>query len=182
MALTETPTETMGAPCPDFALPDPEGRTWTREGVRGPRGLVVAFVCNHCPYVQAIAGRLAADMATLADEGVGGAWIMPNDWRAYPEDAPERMAPFAARHGLSVPYLVDEGGRVARAFGAVCTPDLFGYDAGLTLQYRGRLDDVAMRGDASGRRAELLDAMRTIAGGGTVPSQTPAMGCSIKWP
>ncbi|MBM2575440.1 thioredoxin family protein [Jannaschia sp. Os4] len=181
MALVETPTETMSAPCPDFALPDPGGTVHTRDGLRGPNGLVVAFICNHCPYVIAVIDRLAADLVALKDEGVGGALIMPNDWTAYPDDAPDRMAAFAEAHALPVPYLVDERQEAARAFGAVCTPDLFGYGPGLTLQYRGRVDDVGMRGDASARRAELVEGMRTIAGGGTVPHQTPSMGCSIKW-
>ena len=181
MARTEPTDVPMGTPCPDFALPDPSGRTWTRDALRGPNGLVVAFICNHCPHVVAMVDRLAADLEALKADGIGGVCIMPNDWTAYPADAPDRMDAFARDHGLTVPYLVDEAQEVARLFGAVCTPDPFGFGPDLTLRYRGRLDDVAARGDPAGRVAELAEAMRRIAAGGTVAQQHPSMGCSIKW-
>ena len=182
MALLQTPDVVFGTPCPDFDLPDPGGERFSLDGVRGPNGLVVAFICNHCPYVIAMADRLAADLETLRTEGIGGVCIMSNDWRAYPQDAPDRMGTFAAQHGLTAPYLVDEKQAVAQAFGAVCTPDLFGYGPGMKLGYRGRLDDIGMRGgDVNARRPELIEAMRALAAGGKVEDQTPSMGCSIKW-
>ena len=184
MARTETPETPLGTPCPDFALPDPSGRVRPLDELRGPNGLVVAFICNHCPYVIAMAPRLAADLAALEADGVGSVCVMPNDWTSHPADAPDKMGAFAAENGLEAPYLVDETQEVARAFGAVCTPDLFGYGPDMTLRYRGRIDD-ALRGatdaEIADRRPELLDAMRTIARGGTVTDQTPSIGCSIKW-
>ena len=166
--LTETDAAALGAPCPDFALPDPSGQVWTRDEAAGPNGLVVAFICNHCPYVVRMIDGFARDLRALAAEGVGAVCVMSNDWSAYPADAPERMGPFAAAHGLAAPYVIDADQSVARAFGAVCTPDLFGYGPGLDLAYRGRVE-------------ELAAAMRTVAAGGAVPGQTPSVGCSIKW-
>lgn len=172
----------FGAPAPDFRLATPGGVTHSRDSLMGPNGLLVAFICNHCPYVVALIDRLAQDFDTLAAEGVGGVAIMSNDYTAYPSDAPDKMTAFAARHGLRVPYLVDEDQAVARAYGAVCTPDFFGYNAQGGLQYRGRLDDLGMRAGTSPRQPELLTAMRQIAETGQGPSaQTPSMGCSIKW-
>ena len=168
MALRETPDAALGTPCPDFALPDPSGRVRSRDDLAGPNGLVVAVICNHCPYVVRQIDALAADLAALAADGVGACAVMPNDWTAYPADAPGRMDAFAAAHGLTVPYLVDETQDVARALGAVCTPDLFGYDAGLALRYRG---------DAAG----LAYAMRAVARGAATGPQRPGLGCSIKW-
>jgi hypothetical protein len=139
------------------------------------------FICNHCPYVIAVADKLAAEGRALRGLGIGVAAICSNDAEAYPEDAFERMGPFARAHGFGFPYLHDADQSVARAYGAVCTPDFFGYNADLGLQYRGRLD-------ASGRAArpdaprELYAAMRTIAETGQGPrEQTPSIGCSIKW-
>ncbi|GIT92585.1 thioredoxin family protein [Jannaschia pagri] len=168
MALTETPKIDFGQPCPDFTLPDATGTRFARDDLAGPGGLVVAFICNHCPYVIRQIDGLAADLAALAGAGVGACCIMPNDWTAYPADAPDRMGAFAAAHGLTVPYLVDETQAVARAMGAVCTPDLFGYGPDLTLRYRGR-------------PAELRAAMEAVTRGADVPDQVPGMGCSIKW-
>ncbi|MEL6567228.1 MAG: thioredoxin family protein [Pseudomonadota bacterium] len=181
MALKDTPICDFGWKAPEFTLADPAGQTFTMSEHLGKRGLLVAFICNHCPYVKAIADRLASDAAELMGEGTHVLALMPNDYRSYPADAPEKMVDFAAAHGFSFPYLVDEGGAVARAYGAVCTPDFFGLNAKGELQYRGRLDDARM-GDPSGRTRELVDAMRLIAETGNGPrEQTPSMGCSIKW-
>lgn len=168
MALLETPVIEWGAPCPDFALPDADGRIWTRDALAGEKGLVIAVICNHCPYVIRQAANLARDLSSLAGDGFGACALMPNDWSTYPADAPDRMPAFAKAHGLTVPYLVDETQATARAIGAVCTPDLFGYDAALGLRYRGR-------------REELVTAMQAISDGQEVTDQTPSMGCSIKW-
>ena len=179
--LLETPGCDFGDPAPDFSLPDAHGQFHNLSDYLGPKGALVAFLCNHCPYVIAIAARLAADAATLMDEGIGVIAINSNDFAAYPTDAPENMPAFAARHGFRFPYLVDADQTVARAYGAVCTPDFFGLNGNGQVQYRGRLDDARMS-DAAGRTPELLNAMRQIARTGVGPrDQTPSMGCSIKW-
>jgi peroxiredoxin len=183
MALRETPAPEIGATAPDFALKDPAGRTVTRDQAKRVNGLVVAFICNHCPYVKAIADQLAQDIAALEAGGVGVALVMPNDYRAYPEDAPSRMAQFASKHGLDAPYLVDETQEVARAYGAVCTPDFFGFDRDLKLVYRGRLDATSpSRKAPPGSPRELVEAMLAVTRGEAAPKdQRAAMGCSIKW-
>ena len=179
--LLDTPICDFGWKAPEFTLNDPDGRAHRMRDHLGERGLLVAFICNHCPYVQAIAARLATDTRTLLDEGVGVLAVMSNDYRRYPQDSPERMRAFAETHGFSFPYLVDEDQSVGKAWGAVCTPDFFGLNGAGELQYRGRLDDAGM-GDAGARNAELLSAMRGIAATGRGPDvQTPSMGCSIKW-
>jgi len=147
----------------------------------GEKGLLVAFICNHCPYVVAVIDRLVADAAALKEDGVNTVAIMANDYATYTDDSPDRMLEFAARYGFGFPYLVDETQEVARAWGAVCTPDFFGLNAAGELQYRGRIDDAKM-GDASNRTPELMNAMLQIAATGKGPAeQSPSMGCSVKW-
>ena len=180
--LQDTPDVTFGTPPPDFALKDPSGATYTLADVMGPNGLLIAFICNHCPYVVDVMPRLAADIPALKDAGIGVICINANDYAAYPADAPDKMPGFAGQFNLSAPYVVDEDQSIARACGAVCTPDFFGYGKDTGLQYRGRLDDVPMRGDASNRDAELLSAMHMVATTGKGPAeQVASMGCSIKW-
>ena len=182
MVLTETPAADLGAAAADFSLPDPTGRIWTLDQCRGEHGTLVMFICNHCPYVRSAIDRIVADCRLLAGLGVGAAAIMPNDFVRHPADRPEEMARFAAEHDFGFPYLVDESQSVARAYGAVCTPDFFGYDADLRLRYRGRLDAGTPGRAAPDGQRELLDAMRAVAAGGKPPArQTPSMGCSIKW-
>ena len=179
--LLDTPLCDFGWKAPDFTLSDPDGHNYEMSGQIGGNGLLVAFICNHCPYVKAIADRLAGDAKTLQAEGVNVLAVMSNDYRDVPADAPPHMKRFAREHGFTFPYLVDEGQTVGRAFGAVCTPDFFGLNKDGELQYRGRLDDARM-GDASERTPELLNAMRQIADTGKGPvEQMPSMGCSIKW-
>lgn len=181
MALLDTPDVAFGTPAPDFSLKTPDGTIVTLKDVAGPNGLLVAFVCNHCPYVIAIAKRLGGDAEVLKKNGIGVVAIMANDYQKFPADAPAKMGPFALGNGWDFSYLVDEDQSVARAYGAVCTPDFFGYNAELELQYRGRLDSSAM-GDAANRDPELVNAMIGIAQTGVGPAnQTPSMGCSIKW-
>ncbi len=181
MALLDTPVCEFGAPAPDFDLSDPMGNRFTRDGVMGENGMLVAFICNHCPYVIAVIDRLADDIRALQDADIGVALIMSNDYASYPADAPDRMAEFAKQYGLTAPYLVDETQAVGQSYGPVCTPDFFGYNAEGGLQYRGRIDS-AMMGDPTGRTAELRDAMLAVAKTGQGPqNQTPSMGCSIKW-
>lgn len=180
--LLESQSCDFGWAAPDFELATPAGVPHSRASVMGPNGMLVAFICNHCPYVIAVIERLAADMKALEGEGVGCVAIMSNDYRDYPADAPDKMTLFAQKYGLEAPYLVDHDQSVGRTYGAVCTPDFFGFDANGGLQYRGRLDDVGMRGDAKNRVPELLNAMRQVVETGHGPTtQTPTMGCSIKW-
>jgi peroxiredoxin len=182
MALIETPPLEPGMTAPDFRLPATDGRTLTLADVRGPRGFVVMFICNHCPYVQAIRERLVLDARELIDAGIGVVGISSNDALAYPEDSFERMGEVARDWALPFPYLYDEDQSVARAYGAVCTPDFFGFDAAGRLRYRGRLDAAHRGPRPPGMMRELVEAMRAIAEGREVPlEQRPSMGCSIKW-
>ena len=182
MVSTETPVCDFGAPAPDFSLPGVDGKTWTLQGCRGPRGLLVMFICNHCPYVKAINHKLVRDAAELAGLGINSVAIMSNDTDAYPEDSFGNMRRVAAEVGYPFPYLLDETQEVARAYGAVCTPDFFGYNADLELQYRGRLDESGRRPDAGDVRRELFQAMKKVAETGRGPEdQVPSIGCSIKW-
>lgn len=179
--LLDTPICDFGWQAPDFTLPDPDGMSYTLSEQLGDKGVLIAFICNHCPYVQAIADRLADDARTLQAEGIGVLAVMSNDATQVPLDSPANMKRFAAEHGFSFPYLVDATQQVGRAYGAVCTPDFFGLNKDGELQYRGRLDDAG-RGDPTKRTRELVDAMRLIAATGRGPrEQTPSMGCSIKW-
>lgn len=176
----DTPLCDFGWQAPDFTLHTPDGTAHSLSDQAG-QPVLVTFICNHCPYVGAIADRLAADARVLMAEGVAVLAVMSNDWRDYPADAPDRMVEFAAKHDFPFPYLVDADQHVGKAWGAVCTPDFFGLNADHQLQYRGRLDDAG-RGDARGRTPDLLDAMRQIAETGQGPrDQVPSMGCSIKW-
>lgn len=179
--LIDTPVCDFDWDAPAFDLADPSGQRFAIDQVMGEKGLLVAFICNHCPYVKAIITRLIKDAKTLQDDGIGVVAIMPNDYATYPADAPDLMAAFATEHGFTFPYLIDEDQSVARAYGAVCTPDFFGFDKTGGLQYRGRIDDAKM-GDAADRTPELVTAMQQVATTGQGPQeQTPSMGCSIKW-
>lgn len=179
--LLDSPICNFGWKAPDFTLSDPDGNSFTMSAQLGQKGLLIAFICNHCPYVKAIAERFASDTRELMDEGINVLAVMSNDYRTYQADSPENMKRFAAQHGFAFPYLVDEDQAVAKAYDAVCTPDFFGLNAEGELQYRGRLDDARM-GDPVGRTRELVDAMRMIAETGQGPrEQTASMGCSIKW-
>ena len=167
---------------PTFRLPATDGGTYTLDDIAGTKGTVVVFICNHCPYVKAVIDRLVADAHMLMAEGIGFAAICSNDASAYAEDSFENMRRFAQRHALAFVYLHDEDQSVARAYGAVCTPDFFGFDADRKLKYRGRLDAGRTEQPPPGARRELLEAMRAIAATGTTTEpQFPSIGCSIKW-
>jgi peroxiredoxin len=172
----------LGASAPDFRLPATDGRTYALKDVAGAKGTVIVFICNHCPYVKAVIGRLVADARTLMTEGVGFAAISSNDAANYPEDSFPKMREFARAHDFPFPYLHDETQDIARAYGAVCTPDFYGFDRDLKLKYRGRLDEDRTTPPPPNARRELLEAMRAIAAGGPAPAtQVPSIGCSIKW-
>ena len=182
MALLETPICDFGQPAIDFSLPGVDGRTWTLEQCCGPNGLLVMFICNHCPYVKAVQERLIRDVNDLRNHGIHAVGIMSNDPADYPEDSFENMKLVAQRLGYPFPYLFDESQEIALAYGAVCTPDFFGYNRGLRLQYRGRLDASRKDTAPAGARRDLYEAMKQVAETGAGPKeQIPSMGCSIKW-
>ena len=180
MAATP-PVCDFGAEAPDFELPGVDGARHSLAGLRGEKGTLVVFMCNHCPYVRSIIGRLARDARDLAEIGVNTVAICSNDAVNYPQDGFDEMKAWATAEKFPFPYLHDESQEVARAYGAVCTPDFFGYDAGLGLQYRGRLDASRTTLVPDARR-DLYLAMKAVAETGEGPAeQIPSMGCSIKW-
>lgn len=182
MASLETPVCDFGAPAPDFSLPGVDGKVWTRDDCRGEKGLLVMFICNHCPYVMAVRERIIRDVRELQALGIGCVGIMSNDTVNYPDDSFENMKRISEEHGYPFPYLFDESQEIARAYGAVCTPDFFGYDSGLGLQYRGRLDESRKETAPPDVRRDLFEAMRQVAETGRGPAeQIPSIGCSIKW-
>lgn len=182
MVALETPLCEFGRPAPDFALPGVDGKVWTRDACKGERGLLVMFICNHCPYVQAVRERIVRDARELAGLGIGCVAIMSNDPTDYPEDSFGNMQRVAAEFNFPFPYLLDETQEVAKAYGAVCTPDFFGYDAGLGLQYRGRLDASRKETAPAEVHRDLFEAMKEVAATGQGPrEQIPSIGCSIKW-
>jgi peroxiredoxin len=166
----------------DFRLRGTDGKCYALADVKGAKGTLVVFICNHCPYVKATIDRIVRDFAELKGEGIGAVAIMPNDVAAYPADSFDNMKQFAAQHRFGFPYLIDETQETSRAYGAQCTPDFFGFNAALELQYRGRLDTAGNRPAGPDTRRELVDAMRMIAATGKGPrQQVPSIGCSIKW-
>lgn len=178
----QAPVCDFGWPAPAFTLPDTEGRLHVMADLLRPHGLLVMFICNHCPYVQAILPRLVEDAHALMDLGVGVAAISSNDAAAYPEDGLEAMAALARQHAFRFPYLHDESQAVASLYGAVCTPDFFGFNAAAVLQYRGRFDASRKEAAPPGTQRELFEAMKLIAETGQGPrEQVPSIGCSIKW-
>ena len=181
MATTATQV-TLDTSAPEFRLPATDGKTYTPDDVAGEKGTVVVFICNHCPYVKTVIDRMVSDARALMSEGVGFAAICSNDATGYPEDSFENMKRFAKAHNFPFPYLHDETQTVARAYGAVCTPDFFGYDADRRLKYRGRLDEGRTASPRAGAPRELVEAMRAIAATGVAPvDQKASIGCSIKW-
>ena len=182
MVRTNTPVCDFGAPAPPFRLPGVDDRSWSLEECRGPRGLLVMFICNHCPYVKAVNRKLVRDATDLAELGVNSVAIMSNDTEAYPEDSFDNMKRVANEQGYPFPYLIDETQEVAKAYGAVCTPDFFGYNANLELQYRGRLDASGRNQDVGDVPRDLYLAMKQVAETGEGPQdQVPSIGCSMKW-
>ncbi len=171
----------FGWPAPEFSLPATDGKIYSLADIAGPNGTLLAFICNHCPYVKSIADRLVDEAVRLQDAGIGVAAICANDAASYPEDSFGNMKRFASDHGFTFPYMHDESQQVARSYDAVCTPDFFGFNKDLQLQYRGRLDEsrTVLVPDA---RRELYEAMMQVAETGQGPhEQIASMGCSIKW-
>jgi peroxiredoxin len=181
MVSMQTPVCDFGWKAVDFDLPGVDGKRYGLASVRGPRGLLVMFICNHCPYVKAVRERIVRDVKELKGQGIGTIAIMSNDPADYPEDSFDNMKRVAEQFAYPFPYVLDETQVVAKAYGAVCTPDFFGFNAGLELQYRGRLDSSRKEAAPDARR-DLYEAMAQVAKTGQGPSeQIPSMGCSIKW-
>jgi len=165
----------------DFALKGIDGKTYSLADIRGPKGTLVVFICNHCPYVKAAIGRIIAEAKALHEIGIGTIAIMPNDTASYTEDSFNNMKAFATQRGFTFPYVIDTTQEVALAYNAQCTPDFFGFNAQDELQYRGRLDASRTAPVANARR-DLFEAMKQVAETGHGPEhQMPSMGCSIKW-
>lgn len=182
MALLHTPAADLNFKAIDFLLKNIDGRTLCLKDVQGANGTVIAFICNHCPYVKAIITRMVEDFKALQSLDIGCACIMPNDTQAYPADSFANMQKFATEHNFTFPYLIDETQATARAYDAVCTPDLFGFDAAGILRYRGRLDSAGPNPATPETVRELLGAMQAVTEDLSVPEpQNPSMGCSIKW-
>ncbi len=182
MVSLQTPVCDFGLPAPDFRLVGVDGRHWSLAECRGEKGLLVMFICNHCPYVKAILDRIVRDTRELQGLGINSAAILSNDPTEYPEDSFDNMARVAKEFDFPLPYLWDETQQVAKAYGAVCTPDFFGYNDKLELQYRGRLDESRKEAAAADVRRDLFEAMREVAATSRGPvEQIPSMGCSIKW-
>jgi peroxiredoxin len=182
MVSLETPVCEFGQPAVNFSLRGTDGKLWTLPQCRGEKGLLVMFICNHCPYVKAVRERLVRDTRELLIYGIKSVAIMSNDPTDYPEDSFENMKKVAAQFEFPFPYLIDETQEIAKAYGAVCTPDFFGYNAKLELQYRGRLDASRKQTAPPDARRELFEAMKQVAETGRGSAeQIPSMGCSIKW-
>ncbi len=182
MVSLQTPVCEFGKPAIDFALPGVDGKIWILDDCKGEKGLLVMFICNHCPYVKAVLDRLVRDTRELRELGVNSVAIMSNDPHQYEEDSFENMKRIAAENDFPFPYLLDETQQTAKAYGAVCTPDFFGYNADLQLQYRGRLDASRKEAASTDARRDLFEAMKRVADTGEGPEdQIPSMGCSIKW-
>ena len=181
MVATQASICDFGWKAVDFDLPGVDGKRHTLASARGPNGLLVMFICNHCPYVKAVIDRIERDCGELAAHGIGSIAIMSNDPTDYPEDSFENMKRVARERRLPFPYVLDETQDVAKAYGAACTPDFFGFNARLELQYRGRLD-ASRRDPVPNARRELFEAMTGIARTGSGPKeQIASIGCSIKW-
>lgn len=182
MVSLQTPVCDFGLPAIEFSLPGVDGKTWSLQQCKGEKGLLVMFICNHCPYVKAVHERIVRDVRELKALGINSVAIMSNDTVNYPDDSFDNMKRIAKEWGFDFPYLFDESQAVAKAYGAVCTPDFFGYNAKLELQYRGRLDASRKETAPADARRDLFEGMKQVALTGKGPAeQIPSMGCSIKW-
>lgn len=182
MALTKTPICEFGKKAPEFKLNSTDNNIVSLAQAKGEKGTLVMFICNHCPYVKAVIKDIVEDCKELEKLGIKAVAISSNDIKDYPEDSFENMAKFSKQHGFSFPYLYDESQDVAKKYDAVCTPDFFGFNNNLELQYRGRIRELKELKAVRSGDSDLLKAMKMIAQTGKGPeNQIPSMGCSIKW-
>ena len=182
MTLTKTPICNFGEKAKDFHLLSTENKKVSLDDIKGENGTLIIFICNHCPYVKAVIKDIAQDAKFLENLGIKSAAIMSNDVKNYPEDSFENMISFSKLHNFSFPYLIDESQKVAKEYGAVCTPDFFGYNKNLELQYRGRIRELKNLKPITKGDSDLKDAMKLVSTSGKGPTkQIPSMGCNIKW-
>ena len=182
MTLTKTPICNFGEKAQDFNLLSTENKKISLDEIKGENGTLIMFICNHCPYVKAIIKDIVEDINFLRNLGIKATAIMSNDVKNYPEDSFENMISFSKMHNFSFPYLIDQTQEVAKKYGAVCTPDFFGYNKNLELQYRGRIRELKNLKPVGSGDSDLKIAMKLVAKSGKGPAnQIPSMGCNIKW-
>ena len=182
MTLTKTPICNFGEKAKDFHLLSTENTKVSLNDINGENGTLIMFICNHCPYVKAVIKDIAQDAKFLENLGIKSAAIMSNDVKNYPEDSFENMISFSKLYNFSFPYLIDDTQKIAKEYGAVCTPDFFGYNKNLELQYRGRIRELKDLKPTTKGDSDLKIAMKLIASSGKGPTkQIPSMGCNIKW-
>lgn len=182
MVQTASTMLALGTEAPDFSLPTPDGRYVTRESVGGSMGLLVMFICNHCPYVIHVRDQIAKIGREYGPKGIGIVAISSNDVENYPDDRPEKMAEVAKECGFTFPYLYDESQEVAKAYSAACTPDFFLFDGNMKLVYRGQLDGSRPKNDVPVNGGDLRAALDALLKGDRIPNdQLPSLGCNIKW-
>ena len=182
MSLTKTPICNFGEKAKNFSLPSVQNNKVSLDNIKGPNGTLIMFICNHCPYVKAVIENIVEDAKFLKNIGIESTAIMSNDIKNYPEDSFENMIKFSKKYNFSFPYLIDKSQEIAKAYGAVCTPDFFGYNKNLELRYRGRIRELKNLKPVINGDSELRNAMQLIAKNGKGPiKQIPSMGCNIKW-
>lgn len=182
MALLTTPICEFGQKAHDFSLKGVDGKMWSLKDCMGSKGLLIMFICNHCPYVKSILDKLVVETDVLVKKGIGIVAINPNDYISFPEDSFENMIIVGKKNGFGFPYLMDDNQEVTKKYQAICTPDFFGYNSNLELQYRGRFDDRGAKKINNPNQSDLFKAMFGISRTGKGPTkQEPSMGCSIKW-
>jgi peroxiredoxin len=183
MAATPTEWIPLGFQAPDFLLPEPAtGLFWSLEQLKGPNGLAIAFICNHCPYVIHMIDQWVVLARKYQEKGIGFVAINPNDVEKYPQDAPEKMVAFAQTHGFTFPYIYDESQEVALAYFAACTPDLAVFNAEGKCVYRGQFDASRPQNDLPVTGSDLAKALDALlANAAPLPNQIPSIGCNIKW-
>ena len=182
MTLTKTPICNFGEKAKDFNLLSTKNKKISLNEVKGENGTLIMFICNHCPYVKAVIKDIVQDVKFLETLGIKSVAIMSNDVKKYPEDSFENMLSFSKDHNFSFPYIIDKTQKVAKEYDAVCTPDFFGYNKNLELQYRGRIRELKDLKPISKGESDLRIAMKLVAASGKGPTkQIPSMGCNIKW-
>ena len=182
MAELSTPVCDFNQKAHDFSLKGTDEKIWTLQDCAGPKGLLVMFICNHCPYVKVILDKLVVETDVLSMKGIGCVAINPNDFISFPDDSFDNMKVVSKKNGFGFPYLIDADQEIAKNYNSVCTPDFFGYNANLELKYRGRFDDRGSKNISNPNQSDLFKAMFQIARTGKGPiKQEASIGCSIKW-